>query len=274
MPLEWWHQIRSSSRSSKSSAVSLSSYLTIPSAGAAESPQATAARAGGSKAPDAEAPLVHVRFTFDRTPIARMHAALHRAAELLPRRGGSSGSGSSRSKVIIVDASTGQRLKLPRKPGCVLVPSTDMFRGAAAGRAGRIDGGGDNDCGGDGSGCRDGDDSRLQLLKADASALQLKGRTDLNPEQRMAVAAMLQGAGRTRPFVLFGPPGTGKTVTLVETALQLMDAFPKARLLLAAPQNYSADVICANLAAAGVSPVDMVRLNDPRRPVVQLVSCV
>lgn len=34
--------------------------------------------------------------------------------------------------------------------------------------------------------------------------------------------------------------GTGKTVTLVECALQLLAAYPAARLLLCAPQNYSA----------------------------------
>jgi hypothetical protein len=60
--------------------------------------------------------------------------------------------------------------------------------------------------------------------------------------------------------------GTGKTVTLVECALQLLAASPTARLLLCAPQSYSADLLCAALAAAGVSTTSMLRLNDPRRP--------
>lgn len=46
----------------------------------------------------------------------------------------------------------------------------------------------------------------------------------LNLEQRHAVASVLCGAGGGTPFALFGPPGTGKTVTLVECALQVSRA--------------------------------------------------
>lgn len=45
----------------------------------------------------------------------------------------------------------------------------------------------------------------------------------LNPEQRMAVAAVVTGACGDIPFALCGPPGTGKTLTLVETALQILE---------------------------------------------------
>lgn len=38
------------------------------------------------------------------------------------------------------------------------------------------------------------------------------------------------------------------------------------RILLTAPQNYSADLLCSALAEAGVGPEEMVRVNDPRRP--------
>ena len=51
----------------------------------------------------------------------------------------------------------------------------------------------------------------LGISDADVSAvaqcLSLKGCTDLNREQKQAIAAMLCGAGRQLPFVLFGPPG-------------------------------------------------------------------
>lgn len=40
-------------------------------------------------------------------------------------------------------------------------------------------------------------------------------------------------------------------------------------MLLAAPQNFSADLLASALAAAGVEPVDLLRLNDPRRPIFQ-----
>ena len=72
------------------------------------------------------------------------------------------------------------------------------------------------------------------------------------------------------PSSLSCPPlaGTGKTVTLVECALQLLARYPEARLLCCAPVGYSADLLCSALAAAGMDPQDLLRLNDPRRPVV------
>ena len=47
------------------------------------------------------------------------------------------------------------------------------------------------------------------------------GQQRLNDEQKVAVASMLLGVAGARPFALNGPPGTGKTVTLVEMGLQV-----------------------------------------------------
>jgi putative helicase MOV10L1 len=52
--------------------------------------------------------------------------------------------------------------------------------------------------------------------------------------------------------------------------VQVLRRFPSARLLLCAPQNYSADLICSALAAAGVERQRMLRLNDPRHPLPQV----
>lgn len=53
-----------------------------------------------------------------------------------------------------------------------------------------------------------------------ADSLSLAGGVPLNLHQRLAVSTLLAGGGVAAPYVLFGPPGTGKTVTLVEAVLQ------------------------------------------------------
>lgn len=42
-----------------------------------------------------------------------------------------------------------------------------------------------------------------------------------NPEQAEAVRCILAGTSGRLPFVLWGPPGTGKTSTLVEAATEV-----------------------------------------------------
>ena len=46
--------------------------------------------------------------------------------------------------------------------------------------------------------------------------------TSLNERQRAAVCRIVSGQCRPTPYLLFGPPGTGKTITVVETILQVL----------------------------------------------------
>jgi hypothetical protein len=72
-----------------------------------------------------------------------------------------------------------------------------------------------------------------------AASIREIGPRQLNMEQRSAVASILLQAGGRAPYALFGPPGTGKTVTLVECALQVDCMQDPFMLLLVKPLSAS-----------------------------------
>ncbi|KAJ2936839.1 hypothetical protein H1R20_g242, partial [Candolleomyces eurysporus] len=87
-------------------------------------------------------------------------------------------------------------------------------------------------------------------------------------EQVEAIAAILNLRPGSVPFVVFGPPGTGKSVTIVEAIQQLLDRDEDTKILACAPSNSAADQLAVRLMARGKSAV--LRLNALTRKYTDL----
>ncbi|CAK6951504.1 putative helicase mov-10-B.1 [Scomber scombrus] len=68
-----------------------------------------------------------------------------------------------------------------------------------------------------------------------------------NPEQYQAVQHIVAGSSRPAPYLVFGPPGTGKTVTLVEAIKQIEKSQTSCHILACAPSNSAADLLCKKI---------------------------
>lgn len=79
-------------------------------------------------------------------------------------------------------------------------------------------------------------------------SLRLSNRDlESNPQQSSAVQQIVAGASKPAPYLVFGPPGTGKTVTVVEAINQIHRLNPTAHILACAPSNSAADLLCERL---------------------------
>lgn len=97
---------------------------------------------------------------------------------------------------------------------------------------------------------------------------------ELNWEQKKAVESIcLQNYG-TLPFLISGPPGTGKTKTLVEIALQLLKTTNKAsHVLFCAPSDPAADTIIQRIRMY-FTQTELLRLNRPSRTFAEVPGAV
>ncbi|KAG2145172.1 RNA helicase [Suillus clintonianus] len=90
-----------------------------------------------------------------------------------------------------------------------------------------------------------------------------------NPPQLQAVTSILLQQSGSAPFAVFGPPGTGKTITIVEAMKQLLKHKPNTRILATAPSNSAADIIASRLAST-LGPDELFRLYAPSRDFEQV----
>ncbi|KAK0639526.1 P-loop containing nucleoside triphosphate hydrolase protein [Cercophora newfieldiana] len=87
----------------------------------------------------------------------------------------------------------------------------------------------------------------------------------LNLEQRIAVENICGQNYGVLPYLISGPPGTGKTKTMIEIALQLVNnVHGVSHILLCAPSEQAADTLADRLRSY-LKPSEMLRLNRPTR---------
>ena len=89
-----------------------------------------------------------------------------------------------------------------------------------------------------------------QLVPSSAAlpSIRCKNRKiEENAEQLLAVQHIVAGSSGSAPYLVFGPPGTGKTVTVVEAIKQVYDLEPNSQILATAPSNAAADLLAERL---------------------------
>lgn len=88
--------------------------------------------------------------------------------------------------------------------------------------------------------------------------------SQVNYEQAHAVNSVCLNDYGCLPYLISGPPGTGKTKTIVETAMQLLNSNIADHILICAPSESAADTLALRLKKY-LDTAQLLRLNGPWR---------
>ncbi|XP_063597696.1 putative helicase mov-10-B.1 [Penaeus indicus] len=114
------------------------------------------------------------------------------------------------------------------------------------------------------------------LVNPAQDILLFNRKLEENNEQLEAVRNIISGASKPAPYIVFGPPGTGKTVTVVEAIKQIYKREPNSRILVAAPSNAACDNITGKL-LEHISRRHVFRMHSKSREISSIpldVRCV
>ena len=94
-----------------------------------------------------------------------------------------------------------------------------------------------------------------------SNIIRISPTNQLNTYQAEAVQSIVNSTHHPFPYLVWGPPGTGKTMTLIEAIYQIYRCYTSSRILVCAPSNAAADLLCERLSRKGIDIVDMQRIN-------------
>ncbi|XP_047426420.1 putative helicase mov-10-B.1 [Mugil cephalus] len=109
-------------------------------------------------------------------------------------------------------------------------------------------------------------------LSSHRSRLHKISNTEVNPEQCKAIQHIVACSAKPAPYIVFGPPGTGKTITLVESIKQIVKSQSLYKILACAPSNSATNHLCEKILEGNIGCESVYRLyalNCPLRKIPQ-----
>lgn len=89
-----------------------------------------------------------------------------------------------------------------------------------------------------------------------------------NEDQKIAVRNIVNGTSMEAPYIVFGPPGTGKTITIIEAVLQIKNLRKGSQILVCAKANDVCDMLALKLQPYCTKD-ELIRIHSSNREYVR-----